>query len=139
MDGNIMIYIMLGVFVVLMIVMAVVSKKKNKKQQDSYTDMINSLEKGDKVYLISRLVGYVVKVETTITGEKYVTVETGLDDRKSTLTFDYQAIHSVLEKRNAPKVAQESPVEAKAEIVEAKTEVATEAVAEEVKTEEKAE
>ncbi|MBE5731394.1 MAG: preprotein translocase subunit YajC [Clostridiales bacterium] len=109
--GGIMMYILIGVFVVLMVVMFIFSRKKNKKQQDSYTTMLNSLEPGDKVYLISRLVGYVVKVETTITGEKFVTVETGIEGRKSTLTFDVQAIHAVLEKKNAPK-----PVEAPAEV-----------------------
>ncbi len=114
-------WILLGVFVVLMVVMFIFSRKKNKKQQDSYTTMINSLEPGDKVYLISRLVGYVVKVETTITGEKFVTVETGVEGRKSTLTFDVQAIHAVLEKKNAPKVVEapvvENKVEDKAETV----------------------
>ena len=129
MDGNIWLYIMIGVFVVLMIVMYFFSKKKNKNQQDSYSNMLNSLEPGDKVYLISRLVGYVVKVETTITGEKFVTVETGVDGRKSTLTFDIQAIHSVLEKKNAPKPAVEAPVEEKKE----------EVVEQAVQTEEKSE
>ena len=88
-----------------------ISKKKNKKQQDAYTDMINSLEPGDKVYLISRLIAYIVKVETSVTGEKIVTVETGIEGRKSTLTFDVQAIHTVLEKKNAPKVAVEEKKE----------------------------
>ena len=46
MDGsNIWLYIMIGVFVVLMIVMYFFSKKKNKNQQDSYTNMLNSLVK----------------------------------------------------------------------------------------------
>lgn len=127
MDGWIM-WVMLGVFVVLMVVMSIFSRKKNKKQQDSYTTMINSLEPGDKVYLISRLVAYVVKVETSITGEKFVTVETGIDGRKSTLTFDIQAIHTVLEKKNAPKPVFDAPVaDAKEEVV-ANEEVAIEKV-----------
>ena len=104
-------YIMLGVFAGFMVVMFFFSKKKNKKQQDAYTDMINSLEPGDKVYLISRLIAYIVKVETSVTGEKIVTVETGIEGRKSTLTFDVQAIHTVLEKKNAPKVAVEEKKE----------------------------
>ena len=104
--------IMLGGLVILMVIMFIFSKKKNKSQQDSYTNMINSLEPGDKVYLISRLIAYIVKVETTITGEKIVTVETGIEGRKSTLTFDIQAIHTVLEKKNAPKQpAVEQPAE----------------------------
>jgi preprotein translocase subunit YajC len=113
--------IMLGGLVVLMIIMFIFSKKKNKSQQDSYTNMINSLEPGDKVYLISRMIAYIVKVETTITGEKIVTVETGIEGRKSTLTFDVQAIHTVLEKKNAPKQptieqpAEEVKVEEKVE------------------------
>ena len=115
-------YIMLGVFAVLMIVMFFFSKKKNKKQQDAYTSMINSLEPGDKVYLISRLIAYVVKVETGVTGEKFVTVETGIEGRQSTLTFDVQAIHTVLEKKNAPKVAVAQPVEEKPVEVEVKAE-----------------
>lgn len=119
MDWTMLIF--LGVFIVIIVIMGILSKKKNKQQQDSYTTMINSLEKGDKVYLISRLVGYVVKVETTITGEKYVTVETGLDDRKSTLTFDVQAIHAVLEKHNAPKPVQEAPVQEEKEKIVEKT------------------
>lgn len=111
MGDDISMYIMLGVFAVFMVVMFFFSRKKNKKQQDAYTDMINSLEPGDKVYLISRLIAYVVKVETSVTGEKIVTVETGMDGRKSTLTFDVQAIHTVLEKKNAPKVAVEEKKE----------------------------
>ena len=111
MGDELTMYIMLGVFAVFMVVMFFFSKKKNKKQQDAYTDMINSLEPGDKVYLISRLIAYIVKVETSVTGEKIVTVETGIEGRKSTLTFDVQAIHTVLEKKNAPKVAVEEKKE----------------------------
>lgn len=111
MGDELSMYIMLGVFAVFMIVMFFLSRKKNKKQQDAYTDMINSLEPGDKVYLISRLIAYIVKVETSVTGEKIVTVETGIEGRKSTLTFDVQAIHTVLEKKNAPKVAVEEKKE----------------------------
>jgi preprotein translocase YajC subunit len=126
---------MLGVFVVLMVVMMFFSRKKSKKQQDSYSTMINSLEPGDKVYLISRLIAYVVKVETSISGEKFVTVETGIEGRKSTLTFDIQAIHTVLEKKNAPKPVIETPVAeapvveepvAESQVFEAKEEVASE-------------
>ena len=117
-------YIMLGIFAVLMIVMFIFSRKKTKKQQDSYTNMINSLEPGDKVYLISRLIAYIVKVETSVTGEKIVTVETGIEGRKSTLTFDVQAIHTVLEKKNAPKVVEQPVEEVKVEepVVETKVE-----------------
>ena len=111
MGDKLSMYIPLAIFAVFMVVMFFVSRKKNKKQHDAYTDMINSLEPGDKVYLISRLIAYIVKVETSVTGEKIVTVETGIEGRKSTLTFDVQAIHTVLEKKNAPKVAVEEKKE----------------------------
>lgn len=111
MGDKLSMYIPLAIFAVFMVVMFFISRKKNKKQQDAYTDMINSLEPGDKVYLISRLIAYIVKVETSVTGEKIVTVETGIEGRKSTLTFDVQAIHTVLEKKNAPKVAVEEKKE----------------------------
>ncbi len=117
--------IILGVLLVFFIVMNVISRRRGKKQEEKYTDMIDSLEKGDKVYLISRLIAYVVKVEKLPTGERYVTVETGEEGRKSTLTFDSPAIHSVLQKANAPKAnvqAEEAPVEqAEATEAEAKT------------------
>ena len=93
--------IIFGAIIIVMIVFLVISRKRQKKEFNSYEDMLNSLEPGDKVYLISRLVAYVVCVDTLPNGDKLVTVETGLEDRKSTLTFDIKAIHSVLAKANA--------------------------------------
>lgn len=84
-----------------LLVFQYISKKKNKKAGDSFQEMLNSLEKGDKVYLISRLVATVVRVEEGPGGDKFVIVETGDEGRKSTLTFDIKAIYSVLSKANA--------------------------------------
>lgn len=98
------------------------TRKKNKKAGDSFQDMLNSLEKGDKVYLISRLVATVVRVEEGPGGDKFVIVETGDEGRKSTLTFDIKAIYSVLSKANAKSTAVEEKVDAPAETVEEKTE-----------------
>lgn len=84
-----------------LLVFQYISKKRSKKAGDSFQDMLNSLEKGDKVYLISRLVATVVRVEEGLGGDKFVIVETGDEGRKSTLTFDIKAIYSILSKANA--------------------------------------
>lgn len=106
-----------------LIVFQFISKKRNKKAGDSFQEMLDSLEKGDKVYLISRLVATVVRVEEGPGGDKFVIVETGEEGRKSTLTFDIKAIYSVLSKANAKstEITEEQPVE-KVEVVEEKVE-----------------
>lgn len=126
-------FIVLGVVLVAMIVFSLISRKRNKKEINSYEEMLNSLEKGDKVYLISRLVAYVVCVESLPNGDKLITVETGLDDRKSSLTFDIKAVHSVLAKANAGSTVK------KEEIVEEVAQEVTQEVAQEVQPTEQAE
>ena len=100
-------WIFIAVIAVAMVAMMVVSGKRNKKSQASYMDMLNSLEKGDKVYLTSRIVGVVVKVVTEPDGQKFIVVESGEGENKSNFLVDVQAVYMVLSKANAPVVKSE--------------------------------
>ena len=100
-------WILIGGFVLLFALMMFFSNKRNKKSQESYMDMLNSLEKGDKVYLTSRIVGKIVKVVEEGDGAKYILVESGEGENKSNFLVDVQAVYSVLSKANAPVVKEE--------------------------------
>ncbi|WP_088815817.1 MULTISPECIES: preprotein translocase subunit YajC [Listeria] len=81
--------------------------RPQQKRQKEVTNMQNSLAKGDKIITIGGLHGVVEAIE-----DGTVVLKTG----NTKLTFDRNAIRTVLEKGNAaPAVAPTEPVEEVAE------------------------
>ena len=127
-------WILIAVLIVGIVAMMFISGRKNKKSQDSYMEMINTLEKGDKVYLTSRIVAVILKVITEADGQKFILVESGEGENKSNFLVDVQAVYAVLAKANAPVVKAEEAPATEAENTEEVAEQ-SEATAEGVKEE----
>lgn len=87
--------ILIGIFILFF----VYSHFKNKRDRERYEQMTNNLEKGDKVLTSAGIVGKIVSIENKDT-YKLVTIETGNLKNKGYVTFDSQAIYTVLEKKN---------------------------------------
>lgn len=107
------------VLVVLVILFFVYTHIRNKKEQAKYQEMTNSLEKGDKVLTSAGIIGKIVNIENKDM-YKLVTIETGSGKNKGYITFDSQAIYTVLEKKNAKQVekVEETKKEENAEVIE---------------------
>ena len=81
-------FIVLGVFFVLMLVMTIIPQRKQKKKQ---AEMMSSLGVGDKIMTIGGMIGTIEEVD----GDNYV-VNVGTIDNPSKIVFIKNAIRSKL-------------------------------------------
>ncbi|MDR3021561.1 MAG: preprotein translocase subunit YajC [Clostridiales bacterium] len=92
--GMTLMLILLGVFVVaIFFVSPMLRKKRQSKVAES---LHNSIQVGCVVKTIGGLIGKVVAVNVLNPLEKEVVLETGMEDSKSTLTFDIFSIYTIL-------------------------------------------
>jgi preprotein translocase subunit YajC len=81
-------YIILGVFLVLMIVMTVIPQRKQKKKQE---EMMNSIQIGDTIMTIGGFVGTIVEYDA---GSDRYTLNVGTKENPTTVTIVKNAIRS---------------------------------------------
>lgn len=84
-------YIILGVFLVLMIVMTIVPQRKQKKKQE---EMMNSIQVGDKIMTIGGFVGKIVEYDPST--DQY-TINVGTDENPTNVTIVKNAIRSKMD------------------------------------------
>lgn len=119
--------IILIVLVVLMIValmvMPMITNKKRKKQID---ELHSSIAVGDTVKTVGGIVGKVIEIREISPVDKEFVLETGVDGKKSTMVFDFNALYQVMSRAPrttvAPKVEEIAPA---TEVKEGKPETAT--------------
>ncbi len=80
--------------------------RPQKKQEKEATDMRNAIELGDVIVTTGGIMGMVVKVK-----DEMLLIETGGDRTK--IQIQKWAVHSILEKANAPVVNEEEKKETK--------------------------
>lgn len=89
--GSLLMLIILFVVMAFMLfIMPMITGRKKAKQ---INDMRSTLRIGDEVMTIGGIIGKVVKIIEKPNGEKEFIIETGLGDKKSTMTFDMRALH----------------------------------------------
>ena len=81
-------YIILGVFLVLMIVMTVIPQRKQKKKQQ---EMMNSIQIGDKIMTIGGFVGKIVEYDP---GTDQYVINVGTDENPTNVTIIKSAIRT---------------------------------------------
>ncbi|MBQ9710004.1 MAG: preprotein translocase subunit YajC [Clostridia bacterium] len=138
-EKNPMMWIILGVFAVVLIVMMVLSNRSNKKRQKEAEEKLNNMRVGDKVKTIGGICGVVVEINDA---ENTFVLETGVENKGSLIKFDKVAVYQTShpEDEAAPaeapvaEAAEEAPAEAPDEAAPAE-----EAAAEVAENAEKAE
>lgn len=121
---NIVFIVLIVLMIVALMVMPMFTNKKRKKQIE---ELHNSIAVGDTVKTVGGIVGKVVAINEISPVDKEFVLETGLDGRKATMVFDFNALYQVMNRvprtTVAPKVEDIAPAaEAKEEKVEAKAE-----------------
>ena len=125
-------WILLGVIVLLIICYPIFMILRNKKEQQKVSELNQSIKVGKDILTSSGVYGTVVDIRDGENGSKIVTIETGVDDKKSYLSIDSLAVYAVL---NPDPVVEEKPEEEQPQAGEtAQEEKAEEAKTEEVET-----
>lgn len=125
-------WILLGVIVLLIICYPIFMILRNKKEQQKVSELNQSIKVGKDILTSSGVYGTVVDIRDGENGSKIVTIETGVDDKKSYLSIDSLAVYAVLN----PDPVVEEKTEEKSEEQPQAGENALEEKAEEAKTEE---
>lgn len=81
-------YIILGVFLVLMIVMTIIPQRKQKKKQE---EMMNSIQIGDKIMTIGGFIGTIVEYDA---GTDQYVLNVGTAENPTLVTIVKNAIRS---------------------------------------------
>ena len=112
--------IMIVLVVVVLLLMVVMPMLSRKKQQKELVEFQKKIGVGTKVMTAGGIIGTILSINENTGGEKEFTLETGEGNNKSTLTFNFRAIYSVISNPVAAapaKVAEPVAVEEKAEEV----------------------
>lgn len=126
-------WILLGVIVLLIICYPIFMILRNKKEQQKVSELNQSIKVGKDILTSSGVYGTVVDIRDGENGSKIVTIETGVDDKKSYLSIDSLAVYAVL---NPDPVVEEKPEVKPEEEQPQAGDTAQEEKAEEAKTEE---
>ena len=98
-------WILLGIFVVLIIVMMYTSNRANKKRQKEAEEKLNNMRVGDRVKTIGGICGIVVEINDD---ENTFVLETGVGNKGSFIKFDKIAVYQTSHPEDsAPVVAEE--------------------------------
>ena len=89
--SGVMMYVILGVFVLLMVAMYFMSSRNRKKQQRQQEDMFSRIGVGTEIKTIGGIIGTVVELDAQ--AGTYV-LETGSGNNKSTMKIDKLAIYT---------------------------------------------
>lgn len=84
-------YIILGVFLVLMIVMTIIPQRKQKKKQE---EMMNSIQIGDKIMTIGGFVGTIVEYDP---GTDQYVINVGTEENPTHVTIVKNAIRTKMD------------------------------------------
>ena len=113
MNGNIVLYVVLGIIVLGVIAMMIYSFISRKKQVKFAETQRASLVAGDVIETVGGIIGKIVTVNENA-GEREFIIETGEEGRRTTLTVDAKALYRVISQQNPPpdpKAAKKSKSE----------------------------
>jgi preprotein translocase subunit YajC len=85
--------LIVGALLIVFMVMPIFTQKKNNKK---YKEMVDKINIGDEVKTIGGVIGKIVDIKSKSETEKFMVIETGTGDSKSTMTFDMNAILNVI-------------------------------------------
>lgn len=85
--------VVVGVLLIVFMVLPIFTQRKNNKK---YKDMVNKINIGDEVKTIGGIVGKIIEIKDKSETEKFMVIETGVGDSKSTMVFDMNAILNVI-------------------------------------------
>ena len=107
---NYYIYIILGVFLVLMIVMSIVPQRKQKKKQE---EMMNSIQVGSTIMTIGGIIGVITEYDPS---NDYYTINVGTKQNPTYMVIVKNAIRSKLDDKGVvsyepPKAAEKESKE----------------------------
>ena len=100
-NSNIWMFVILGVFLVLMIVMSIVPQRKQKKKQE---EMMNSIQVGSKIMTIGGIIGVITEYDPAT---DYYTLNVGTKDKPSYMVIVKNAIRSKLD--DSAVISYEAP------------------------------
>lgn len=126
-------WVLLGVILLVIVCYPVLMIFRNKREQKKVTELNQSIKLGKDVLTSSGVYGTIVDIRDGENGSKIVTLQTGVDDKKSYLSVDSLAIYMVL---NPDPVEPAQPQPAKAKSDEKSANPQVEPKATEVKTDE---
>lgn len=85
--------LIVGVLLIVFMVLPIFNQRKNNKK---YKDMVNKINIGDEIKTIGGIVGKIIEIKDKSETEKFMVIETGVGDNKSTMVFDMNAILNVI-------------------------------------------
>lgn len=85
--------LIVGVLLIVFLVLPIFTQKKNNKK---YKDMIDKINVGDEIKTIGGIVGKIIEIQNKSETEKFMVIETGVGDSKSTMVFDMNAVLNVI-------------------------------------------
>lgn len=109
-------WVLLGVLGLLIICYPIIMLRKNKRDNQKFTEMQNSLKRGDKILTNAGVYGKIIDLKQD--GEaKKVIIETGEGKNVSYLTIDAYAIYTILNDKpvEEPKKVEENKAVKKSE------------------------
>lgn len=86
----------------------------NRRAEKKFDKLHSSLQPGDVIETIGGIIGTVVEIRQVSPVDKEMVIETGIDDRKTTMVFDIQALYQVIS-RNSTIVPVKDESEAEAD------------------------
>ncbi len=99
--SNIWMFVILGVFLVLMIVMSIIPQRKQKKKQE---EMMNSIQVGSKIMTIGGIIGVITDYDPAT---DYYTLNVGTKENPSYMVIVKNAIRSKLD--DSAVISYEAP------------------------------
>lgn len=99
-------WVLVGVLLIVFMILPIFTQRRNNKK---YKEMIEKIHIGDEVKTIGGIVGRVVEILDKSETEKYMVIETGVGDNKSTMVFDMNAVLNVVNPAIQPPI--ESPAQ----------------------------
>lgn len=99
--SDVILYVIIGVVVVAIVGMLIFTNISRKKQAKKNEEQRSSLVPGDIIETVGGIIGTIVSIRNSAAGREFI-IETGDDDRKTTLTVDVQALYRIIWQKNPP-------------------------------------
>jgi len=91
--SNVTMYVILGVFVLLIVGMMIMQTRRRKTAQAEYSGMLDTLRPGMRVKTVGGVIGTIKEIREEAPGFKTVLLETGSEKNPSLVLYDMQAIY----------------------------------------------
>ena len=93
-----MTFLLIGLVVVMVVVVVVLPMFSRNKQKKEADEGKRFLRPGDKIKTVGGIVGTIIAINTISEAEKELVIETGIDDRKTTMVIDLNALYVIMQR-----------------------------------------